>query len=420
MLPNPTERPSAPALERGADQWLPIAVFAALPTVGVIAGPSYAPMVFGLAIARLLAGLWQARRFPAIDRDLAWIALAFVGLCWLGVAWSIVPGRSWHGALQMTGIVAAALILLGGRPLADDVAGRLFPVLLVACLLGAAIVCIDTKQSYPLQAFITGRPPLWSATKYNRGVDYLVLIVWPVLAYVWLRFRWKAALPLAAGIAAALVLGSSAAGRVAGVTGVVVLVLALCVPRLVAAGLATGTALLAAGLPFMLRVLAERHTALVPYVKPSGIHRLEIWDYMTARVVEHPVRGWGLLSASAVPIHPEELSHYLYANSQGIYPHNQWLELWVETGALGAAFGLAFALLVLMRVRRLPETLRPFAYAAFTSAMTVSCLNFEVTTDSWWAALAASGLLFATLGRFVTARAVPGNIPSWSHFRSGS
>jgi exopolysaccharide production protein ExoQ len=404
MVPNPAERQSAPALERGADQWLPVVVFAALPTVGVIAGPSYAPMVFGLAIVRLLLGLWQTRRFPAIDRDLAWSAAVFVGLCWLGIAWSIVPGRSLHGAVQMTGIVAAVLIFLGGRPLADRVAGRLFPVLAFTCFLGAAIVCIDTLLFYPLQALLTGRPALSAATKYNRGVDYLVLIVWPVLAYVWWWHRWQRTLLLAAGIVAALVLGSSAAGRAAGVTGAVVLVLAFCAPRIVAAGLATGTMLLAIALPFTLRVFAERHTALVPYVKPSGIHRLEIWDYMTARVLERPVQGWGILSASAVPIRPEELSSYIYANSQGIYPHNQWLELWVETGALGAAVGLAFAVLVLVRVRRLPETLRPFAYAAFTSAMTVSCLNFEVTTDSWWAALAASGFLFATLGRFVTAR----------------
>jgi exopolysaccharide production protein ExoQ len=404
MVPNPAERQSAPALERGADQWLPVVVFAALPTVGVIAGPSYAPMVFGLAIVRLLLGLWQTRRFPAIDRDLAWSAAVFVGLCWLGIAWSIVPGRSLHGAMQMTGIVAAVLIFLGGSPLADRVAGRLFPVLAFACLLGAAIVCIDTLLFYPLQALLTGRPALSAATKYNRGVDYLVLIVWPVLAYVWWRHRWQRTLLLAAGIGAALVLGSSAAGRAAGVTGAVVLVLAFRAPRMVAAGLATGTMLLAIALPFTLRVFAERHTALVPYVKPSGIHRLEIWDYMTARVLERPVQGWGILSASAVPIRPEELSSYIYVSSQGIYPHNQWLELWLETGALGAAVGLAFAVLVLVRVRRLPETLRPFAYAAFTSAMTVSCLNFEVTTDSWWAALAASGFLFATLGRFVTAR----------------
>ena len=102
---------------------------------------------------------------------------------------------------------------------------------------------------------------------------------------------------------------------------------------------------------------------------------------MTARVLAHPLRGWGLRNASFVPIHPAELAGYLYAGPGGIYPHNQWLELWVELGALGAALGLAFALLVLRRVRRLPASMRPFAYAAFASAMTIASVNYEVVTD---------------------------------------
>ncbi|HLB99314.1 MAG TPA: hypothetical protein VJK90_16690, partial [Acetobacteraceae bacterium] len=83
------------------------------------------------------------------------------------------------------------------------------------------------------------------------------------------------------------------------------------------------------------------------------------------------------------------------------YPHNQWLELWVELGVPGAALGLAFALLLLHRIRRLPEPLRPFAYAAFAAAMSFASVEYEVVTDSWWCALAASAVLFAILGRLL-------------------
>jgi O-antigen ligase len=47
-----------------------------------------------------------------------------------------------------------------------------------------------------------------------------------------------------------------------------------------------------------------------------------------------------------VPITPVELAHFVIQDDHGIYPHNQWLGLWVETGAPGAAIGLGFALLV--------------------------------------------------------------------------
>ena len=98
-----------------------------------------------------------------------------------------------------------------------------------------------------------------------------------------------------------------------------------------------------------------------------------------------------------MPIRPEELATYRFASDSGIYPHNQWLELWIETGVVGAALGLAFLALVLWRIRALPAATRPFAFAACGSALTISWLNFEITTDSWWAALTASALLFKLL-----------------------
>ena len=94
---------------------------------------------------------------------------------------------------------------------------------------------------------------------------------------------------------------------------------------------------------------------------------------------------------------PEELRHYVILNGTNIYAHDQWLELWVETGAFGAILGLGFSLLVLGRIRRMSVVVRPFAYAAFGAGVLISCVNFEVMTDSWWAAIAASGFLFATL-----------------------
>jgi len=60
---------------------------------------------------------------------------------------------------------------------------------------------------------------------------------------------------------------------------------------------------------------------------------------------------------------------------------------------------LALALLALARIRRsLTPEVQPFGHAAFASALTISLANFEITTDSWWAALVASAYLFAALG----------------------
>jgi exopolysaccharide production protein ExoQ len=379
--------------------WAPLLAFGALPTIGLVAGPSYSSIVIGLAMVQLLSRLAAGQGLPSIDRPIAAIAAVFLLLCWASAAWSIVPRVSLQAALGLTGVLIGMLIFLAGRNERPELIEALCRVLLVAMLLGIAIVCLERALGYPLQSLLSRKPGVDAATKYNRGFDYLVMIVWPVLSHAWQQRRWWAVCMLGVVMGLIFAVTLSMVARVAIAIGLLVLVLAWAAPRLVAIGLAWGIAALIATLPLVLRMLAAHRAALAPYMKTSGLIRLEIWDYMTARVFTHPLRGWGLLTAKYVPIHPDELARYLYTGPRGIYPHNQWLELWVELGALGAAIGVVFALLVLRRIRALAVTAQPFAYAAFASAVIVASTNYEVTTDSWWSALAASAVLFATLGR---------------------
>ena len=385
--------------------WLPVAVFAALPVVGLVAGPSYAGLIFGLGVVQFVHGV-AAGRLPLLsDRVLLGLAVAFAGLCWATTIWSIVPDRSLRGALQITGIFAASLVVLGNPPPQERTADALFRSMQIAFALGAMIIAIDAATGYHLQSLLAGgqsKPP----EKYNRGADALVLIAWPLLARVASRRDWPGVGVLAVSAVVVLVVGFSATGRIAALVGAVVLGASLLGRRCASIGLAIATAVLVAFTPLWCRVLAENRGLiasrflLTPHLRQSGLHRLEIWDYMSARVFERPIFGWGLWSSKSLPIPPDELGRYLYANAQGIYPHNQWLQLWVETGAVGAALALMLALVTLARTRRsLAPNLQPFAYAAFASALTISLANFEITTDSWWAALVASAYLFSLLGR---------------------
>ena len=385
-------------------QWPAVLVFGALPTLGLIAGPSYAALVFGLAAVQLAQGAIVAHRRPTIDPALSLLAVAFATLCWVSATWSIDPARSLHGALQITAILLGAMALLAGPPLSGETTEQLFRTLVAATVLGTAIFVADSLSGDRLQALLSARPGNSAITKYNRGIDYLVLIAWPQFAWFAIQRRWRETVLLAICLAVLLVTGRSLAGRVAALAGILALALAFWLPRAVAPILAAGSVVVAASLPFALRLLAEHRAALAPYLKLSGVDRLEIWDYMTARVFERPLLGWGVAVSNAVPVKPAELSHYVYQHSQAAYPHNQWLELWIETGAVGAAIGLAFALLVIRRIGHLTPPLRPFACAAFASAAAISCVNFEVITNSWWAALAATAYLLAMLDRRTGAR----------------
>lgn len=379
--------------------WIFVIGVAVLPVVGLVAGPAYAPIIFGLGGAQLLYAAVAHRRLPRFDPTLVAIAFAFCALCWASILWSIVPDHSLHGAVQMTSILVGALVFLSIRGLPDDLSEAVFRVLPYALMAAIALLCVDTALGYKLQLLIThgaGNAP----TKYNRGLEYSVLLAWPVFAnLLWQRRRF-----LAAGFAAVVILGAavglSSTAKVQVVLGAAVIVLAILLRRRAAAVFSAAISAMALLLPFFLRLVEPYRTLVEPYVKHSGDHRLEIWDYMSARVVERPFLGWGLWSTKSVPITPQEMSHYIYVSKLGIYPHNQWLELWVETGLLGALIGAILAVVVLRRIRRtLPADLQPYAYAAVASAVAISSFGFEVTTDSWWAALAATGFLFRELGR---------------------
>jgi len=377
-----------------AREGLFLAVFPLLPVIGLIAGPSYAPLMFGLAgCSTLLIGA-ERRALPVFDHRLGLIIALFLAVCGLGLSSSILPKLSLARLEQMVGISIASLLLLT-LELSPGRTRRLISILSWMVPAGVAILALDTITDFPLQHVIGG-PAANIGTKYNRGLISLVLLLWPMAAHLAaMGKRVKAGLLFVMVLAATLI-GLSATGLAALLAGMAVWLAASYAPRMVRLGMGGGLTVLALALPLLMRVLARARPELSDLVKMSGIHRLEIWDYMSARILERPLAGWGLGAAIGVPIRPEELATYLYADAGGIYPHNQWIELWLETGLPGVALALA---MVWLALNRIGGRWQAYALAALASTLTASMLNFEITTDSWWAAVAASALLFKLLPR---------------------
>jgi len=374
--------------------WLMTAIFALLPVVGLVNGPAYAGMIFGLAGLCLLLGLAMDRRLPIIERRSLILATLFCALCWASSLWSIDPHHSRAAALQMTAILLAVFVLWATAPvLTEDEARRLDRAMGAMLVIATAFLIIDMFMGYWISAFLGLAS---NGTKYNRGIIHGMLLAWPLLA--WRRpQRWQM-LGLGGVVLVMVMVGPSATAKAAFLGGLAVLLTALVLPRLCEAALAVGTLLIAAPLPFVLRLVETHRAELANYIKFSALHRLELWDYMSSRVLEHPWLGWGLSSASRLTIRPEELQTYVWAKVSN-YPHNQFLQMWVETGALGVVLTLASLLMAFLAIRRLSVQIRPFAYASYASALIVAFADFEFTTDSWWAALAAMVLLFKTFDR---------------------
>jgi O-antigen ligase len=224
-------------------------------------------------------------------------------------------------------------------------------------------------------------------------LDYLVILIWPVLAY-WTCHDKKMNMAMVASLVVPVLLSLSGTARAATLVGLATYVSVFRMPILAPRLIRLTALLIPVLLPPLLWWFADFRTAISSLIPTSGLHRLEIWDYMMHRTLDRPILGWGAMSSKLVPISPEEISHYTYADSIGIYPHNQWMQFWVELGAVGTAIALAFVWIVCRRINQMPVTLRPYAYAAFAAAFATSLFNFEISTDSWVAALAVTALAF--------------------------
>ncbi len=372
-------------------------LFAGLPVAGLIAGPLYAPAVFGAAVLGLIWLLWQRQRLE-LDWQFAKLAGLFLALSWCGLLWTISPARTVSGALQASVVLPGALVFLAvARAFPATSARHLAVVMAAAFLAGMLMLLSDRLDGFVLLRALDGHS-VWP-TKYNRGIDYFTLVLLPTLGFCLAGRRW----PMASGLCLATVVtvacGRNLTAQLALPAAVVIGAVGALAPRAGAILLGVATVAEALALPFAMRLVIRLKPLIVSHVKISGVERLEIWDYLSAHVLQRPILGWGLWTSRLLPATPEEAAHFIKATGSGIYPHNQWLELWVEMGLPGVLLGLAFVLLVLWRAWKLSPALRPFAYGAFVMAMAVASSGFEITTDSWWAALAASGALFALFER---------------------
>jgi len=119
-----------------------------------------------------------------------------------------------------------------------------------------------------------------------------------------------------------------------------------------------------------------KQVASLPY---SSVHRLVIWDYTASQTAKNPLLGIGVRSSryekEKKPLY-EEVRPGKKFLKKGWHPHNMYLQAWYELGAVGAAFLLAFGVLLLRTIARLDNALQPYALATFASAATVAGLSW--------------------------------------------
>jgi len=336
---------------------------------------------FGLAAPAGFAA-WRGLRRPA----LLLAALLAWGL--LSSLWAVQPGRSLLMAARLLGLFAGGLALIAAAPLLAA------PGRLVGWLCGglAVALVLTAVQDWTLGALT--RPfveHVFDEPRLNHIESALVLLVLPLGATLVLQRRRLVAALLAVPTAAAILLLVGDAARLAFLAGIGAAAALYVARRSVARLAAALGALVVLLAPLIFPPLLGIKAVVRPVehlAKISMWHRLEIWNFVGARIAERPLLGWGLDSSRAIPGGNEVIpfpSVLPLVEYLPLHPHNMTLQIWLELGLPGA---LLCALLVALPWLTLATAPWPRLYAAaaggsLTAAFVVALGSFGLWQE-WW------------------------------------
>ena len=344
--------------------WLsPISFAPVVGLVGLLCAPAcrIRPREAPLAIVLLcalawaaLSTLWSPHR-PSPEDSVALKLFLQLPLYW----------SAWCGARR----AAPALRALSLRVLAWGLA--LYGlVLLVETVTGAGV--------YGFLRELIGDPARPDLARKNVAQGSFVLaLLWPVAAAGGYRAGAPALLAVPMALGTALLANRFLSDAPVIAVGLAIFAggLAWAWPRTAPRIMGLGAAVIVLVMPAIFLFVAG--LGLRPSLPLSWAERLGYWMYATARVGDHPWRGWGLDASRA-------FSPYIQ-----LHPHNGPLQLWMELGAVGAA---AAALAWVFAFRRLARDKRSLVAAATVGSAAVyfffGAISFGVWQE-WWLSLAA-------------------------------
>jgi O-antigen ligase len=383
----------------------------ALPLAMWLANRS-APLVLALAaLALVAAALAGGGLRPLLGRLRACLATP-LGLA-LGVflLWSLATTAWSHrplAGLAMWGEFAlpllCGLVVAGSGLLRVDAA--LHRALALALVAAALLVMLELATGLAHRTMLGLGMGQDRTDVFNRSVLTALVLLPAALAGLWRKgsTRGDRALGLGAAlaVAAAVLVSESGAAKLGLLIVIAVWVLSLLAPGLAWAAVTLGFVATMAAAP----VVGE----IVDRAMPAALHqrldashtrdRVDIWLSFGEAIRARPLAGSGFGATASLQDHPVAAAVTEPRRVMlGVgHPHSAPLQLWAETGLVGAALLGFTGLACLLRLRRLPVAELAPRLALFASAFGIASVAHGAW-QGWWIAILATAATLLWLGR---------------------
>jgi O-antigen ligase len=331
------------------------------------------------------------KHLPAPNQKLVALAVLALGVMACLNLQSTQPDLSWFDWQRLTSIFIPLMLLSSPQILARAHHPRFFPVLTITAFAGALALGIELCCGGFILHLIKGARA--QLTDYNRGFSYLVILAFPIMGWLWRTHCKKSLLLFVLVLMIPASLTESRAAKLALIVGLMVIVVAAQWPTIVRHSL-MGLSVLFISWPFAAREIFLHAHDWLKKIPPSWQERIEIWDFMSYRIVEKPWLGWGLGASKRLDFAHPHGALYTFVHSTEPHPHDVMTQLWVELGVPGLALGIAFAAVTLHIISKMDKDRVPFALGAWAAAYCLCLVAYNFWTDSLFAAFALTGFAF--------------------------
>lgn len=387
---------------KSAPIWVLTAAMGSLLPITIYARKATA-ILFAIILLTLAVD-WLLRRWPLPKFKIAeWSLAGFVVFAALSSAWSFDPRESLitAGAFAIT-MAGAWLIVRYMEQISSQDLAALRRAFIIGGMIGYSCLAFEYVTSGLL------RRSVWTFFNLRIETAHLIIFFKPAVA-VGVLYLWPWGLALLQTLPSLYAFGLIAAAAVVlscYQTGSAVIALLIGIATALSLRLLADRAKRWCGAALAIMILATPWIALnlpdptqpnsrLALLSNSAIHRIDIWRTAGRISTENPIAGIGFdgsrmlfdgATSRVVRFLPdrEDGGFGILSEPIPLHPHNGILQVWLETGLIGALLLLAFLGSI---QNRLLDIHAPIARAVgigfFASALTIASISFGAW-QSWW------------------------------------
>lgn len=349
--------------------------------------------------ARAASGEFELviRRLALLLRHpLAWICGLFLAYGALSIGWShhLKPSLSTYGEFVLA--IGAVLALHVSLP--RQVPNWALKLAAISFALGCLSMTAEVSTGMAIRTELGSRNIFFI---FKRSVTAFLVMFWPIAAFLWFSGKRPVAVALLILLGIAIYFAQSSAALMGLAVGLAFVALAAMAGRLASriAAICLVAAMLVA--PF----LGTITMSILPAAMVERLHfahadqRIDAWLSFGEVVKLRPIGGAGFGTSSRMAQDPvaKEVPEDRRQALNAWHPHNGYLQIWAETGLIGAFLAGAILALTALGTGRLRSPRNVIALGIVASAAAIMLVGHGIWQGWWSAVLGVAALWTARL-----------------------